>query len=106
GLNKSRLNAPPERRYTPLGDEALFGKALADKLNEKLTRQFRIGFLVEQTPDLDNRVTLSREFKDGLGLDRPEISYNLSDYTRQVFVATYRIRNLLCERMYVDELTQ
>src|SRR5262249_53361430 len=83
GLNKSGLNAPPERRYTPLGDEALFGKQLVDKLNEKFTRQFRCGFLIEQTPDRDNRVTLSSQFKDGLGLPRPQISYNLSDYTRR-----------------------
>jgi choline dehydrogenase-like flavoprotein len=106
GLNNSRLNPRPDRRGSPLGKDALFGKALADKLNEKLTRQFRIGFLVEQTPDLDNRVTLSREFKDGLGLDRPEISYNLSDYTRQGFVAAYRLKNLLFEKMYVDEFTE
>jgi choline dehydrogenase-like flavoprotein len=106
GLNNSRLNPRTDRRDSPLGKDALFGKALADKLNEKLTRQFRIGFLVEQTPDLDNRVTLSREFKDGLGLDRPEISYNLSDYTRQGFVAAYRLKNLLFEKMYVDEFTE
>jgi glucose dehydrogenase len=106
GLNNSRLNPRPDRRGSPLGKDALFGKALADKLNEKLTRQFRIGFLVEQTPDLDNRVTLSREFKDGLGLDRPEISYNLSDYTRQGFVAAHRLKNLLFEKMHVDEFTE
>jgi len=106
GLNNSRLNPRPDRRGSPLGKDALFGKALADKLTEKLTRQFRIGFLVEQTPDLDNRVTLSREFKDGLGLDRPEISYNLSDYTRQGFVAAHRLKNLLFEKMHVDEFTE
>jgi choline dehydrogenase-like flavoprotein len=106
GLNKSRLNPRPGRPDDPLGKDALFGKALADKLNEKLIRQFRVGFLVEQTPDLDNRVTLSREFKDGLGLLRPEISYNLSDYTRQGFVAAYRMKNLLFEKMHVDEFTE
>ena len=106
GLNKSRLNPRPGRPDDPLGKDALLGKALADKLNEKLIRQFRVGFLVEQTPDLDNRVTLSREFKDGLGLPRSEISYNLSDYTRQGFVAAYRMKNLLFEKMHVDEFTE
>jgi glucose dehydrogenase len=105
GLNKSGLNPWPDRPDDPLGKDALFGKALADKLNEKFTRQFRVGFLVEQTPDLDNRVTLSREFKDGLGLPRPEISYNLSDYTRQGFVAAYRMKNLLFDKMHVTEFT-
>jgi len=106
GLNKSRLNVPPERRDSPLGDEALLGKQLADKLNEKFTRQFRCGFLIEQTPDRDNRVTLSSEFKDGLGLPRPQISYNLSDYTRRGFVAAYRMKNLLFQKMGLDEFTK
>src|SRR5262249_43234474 len=107
GLNNSRLNPRPGRPPDdPLGKDALFGKALADKLNEKLTRQFRVGFLVEQTPDLDNRVPLSREFKDGLGLPRPEISYNLSDYTRKGFVAAYRMKNLFFGKMYVEEFTE
>src|SRR5205823_12881057 len=78
GLNKSQLNAPLERRDSALGDEALFGKQLVDRLHEKFARQFRCGFLVEQTPDRDNRVTLSSDYKDGLGLPRPQISYNLS----------------------------
>jgi glucose dehydrogenase len=106
GLNKSRLNAPRERRDGPLGDEALFGKQLVDRLNEKFTRQFRCGFLIEQTPDLDNRVTLSSDYKDGLGLPRPQISYNLSDYTRRGFIAAYRMKNLLFEKMGLDEFTR
>jgi hypothetical protein len=47
----------------------LFGKKLVEKLSNVLfTPQFRIGFLVEQTPDLDSRVALSDELTDGLGL--------------------------------------
>ena len=106
GLNKSRLNAPRERRDGPLGDDALFGKQLRDKLNEKFTRQFRCGFLIEQTPDLDNRVMLSSDYKDGLGLPRPQISYNLSDYTRRGFIAAYRMKKLLFEKMRLDDFTR
>jgi glucose dehydrogenase len=96
GMNSSRLNAGPPK-------EALFGQKLVDKLNDVFTRQFRVGFLVEQTPDVGNRVTLSSEFRDGLGLLRPEISYNLSDYTRQGIVAAYRMKNLLFKKMGVKE---
>jgi glucose dehydrogenase len=98
GTDSSRLNGP-----TP---EALFGKKLVEKLNDVFTRQFRVGFLVEQTPDLDNRVTLSEGFKDGLGLPRPEISYDLSDYTRQGIVAAYRMKNLLFKKMGVKDFTE
>jgi choline dehydrogenase-like flavoprotein len=106
GLNKTGLNAPSDRRRSLLGDEALFGKPLLDRLNEKFTRQFRCGFLIEQTPDRENRVTLSPDFKDGLGLPRPQISYNLSDYTRRGFVAAHRMKNLLFAKMGLDEFTE
>jgi glucose dehydrogenase len=106
GLNKSRLNAPLDRRDSALGDEALFGKQLVDRLHEKFARQFRCGFLIEQTPDPDNRVTLSSDHKDGLGLPRPQISYNLSDYTRRGFIAAYRMKDLLFGKMSLTEFTE
>jgi glucose dehydrogenase len=94
GMNRSKVN---------VGQEALFGKKLVETLNDKFTHQFRVGFLAEQTPDVENRVTLSSQFRDGLGLPRPEISYNLSDYTRQGIVAAYRMKNLLFRKMGVKE---
>jgi choline dehydrogenase-like flavoprotein len=92
GMNQSKVNPGPV-------SEALFGKKLVDKLNQKFTHQFRCGFLIEQTPDRDNRVTLSDKFTDGLGLRRPQISYDISDYTRKGFVAAYRFKNLLFKKM-------
>jgi glucose dehydrogenase len=96
GMNRSKVN---------VGKEALFGKKLVDTLNDKFTHQFRVGFLVEQTPDLDNRVRLS-EFRDGLGLPRPEISYDVSHYTRQGIVAAHRMKNLLFKKMGVTDFTE
>jgi choline dehydrogenase-like flavoprotein len=93
GMNKSRLNP---------GAVGLFGSELVKMLNDRLTRQFRCGFLIEQTPDRDNRVTLS-DIRDGLGLQRPQISYDLSEYTRKGFVAAYRFKNLLFRRMGISE---
>ena len=93
GMNRSKLNP---------GSQALFGTELVKRLNEKFTRQFRCGFLIEQTPDRDNRVTLS-EIRDGLGLQRPQISYDLSEYTRKGFVAAYRFKSLLFRRMGITE---
>src|SRR5262249_39662984 len=61
---------------------------------------------VEQTPDLDNRVTVSESFKDGLGLPRPEISYDLSDYTRRGIVAAHRMKNFLFGKMGVTDFTE
>jgi choline dehydrogenase-like flavoprotein len=76
------------------------------RLNDRFTRQFRCGFLIEQTPDRGNRVTLSSKFTDGLDLPRPQISYNLSDYTRRGFVAAHRMKNLLFGKMGLTEFTK
>jgi choline dehydrogenase-like flavoprotein len=89
GTNKSGLNKK---------GVSLLGSKLVEELGGKLTRQFRCGFLVEQTPDPDNRVTLS-EIRDGLGLKRPQISYDLSEYTRKGFVAAYQFKKLLFRKM-------
>jgi choline dehydrogenase-like flavoprotein len=72
GTNQSGLNG---------ANEVLAGGALIGRLNDLLTRQVSLGFLVEQTPDRGNRVTLSG-LVDGLGLPRPRIHYDFSDYTK------------------------
>jgi glucose dehydrogenase len=98
GTNNGRLNSASPK-------EALLGDRLVGRLNDVFTRQFRVGFLVEQTADRDNRVTLS-ESRDGLGLPRPKISYNISDYTRQGIVAAHRMRNLLFKKMGIEDKTE
>lgn len=66
--------------------EQLFGAALIQRLNQVFTCQFRFGFLVEQSPEDTNTVTLS-DLKDELGIPRPKINYDLSDYTKRGFIA-------------------
>jgi choline dehydrogenase-like flavoprotein len=104
GMNLSGLN---EQKFSQLGKDnaALFGADLASKLNDLISRQLRIGFLVEQDPDPNNRVKLSSEFSDGLGLPRPEIAYNISDYTRQGIVAAYRLRKLIFDKLGATDFT-
>jgi choline dehydrogenase-like flavoprotein len=86
GLNNSLTNP----KY-----EALFGNWLVSRLGDVLTRQFRLGFLVEQEPDASNRVTLSKIQVDGLGLPRPEVCYSLSDYTVRGLAAAKRTADIL-----------
>jgi choline dehydrogenase-like flavoprotein len=104
GMNSSGLNTA---EFNQLGKDnaALLGVALANKMNDLLRRQFRIGFLVEQEPDPNNRVTLS-ELKDVLGLRRPQIHYDISDYTKQGIVAAYRMQKLIFEKMDATDFTQ
>jgi choline dehydrogenase-like flavoprotein len=98
GVNRSGLNRDGN---TGAG---MFGKDLTGKLNEIITRQFRVGFLVEQSPDPDNRVTLS-EHTDGLGLQRPKIAYSLSPYTKNGIITAKQLQELLFRNMGATDFT-
>jgi choline dehydrogenase-like flavoprotein len=98
GTNVSGLNT---KNSTQLADNsALFGAGLRDTLGNLISRQFRIAFAVEQSPDRNNQVTLSSA-TDALGLQRPKIAYNLSDYTKQGIAAAFRLKKLIFSKLGV-----
>ena len=85
----------------------LFGKQLVETLNQVYTRQLRLGYLIEQLPDPDNRVQLSETLKDNLGLPRPKVTYRLaSDYERNAFVSAKNITSEIFNKMGATEYTQ
>ena len=96
GVNRSGLNADGNT------GNGLFGQSLITALNSTFSHQFRVGFLVEQTPDPHNRVTLSDE-TDGLGLPRPKIAYNISPYAKRGIVAAKQMQDLLFRKMGATE---
>ncbi len=75
GTNSNKLNDKKE---------ILYGNAYVIRLNEILTRQFRVGFLVEQDASPDSYIQLSAE-EDGLGIPRVEVVYHISEYVREGF---------------------
>jgi len=95
GLNLSGVNT--DKR-------ALFGKDLTNALGDKIPRQFRIAFPIEQNPDPNNRVQLS-DAVDRLNLPRPEIHYDISDYTKQGFAAAYHLKKLIFDKLGATEFT-
>jgi choline dehydrogenase-like flavoprotein len=97
GLNFSDLNK---------GRQALFGADLVRELNDKLSRQFRLGFLIEQSPDDTNTVTLSDQFKDHLGLPRPQINYDLSDYTKKGIAAAKTTADAIFKSLQAEQFTK
>lgn len=99
GLNNQGPNGTPER---------LFGTALVNRLNDAFTRQWRMGFLVEQTPEPDSRVYIdpSNGLTDGLGLPRPVIDYKLSDYTRMGFAYAEIFSRQVYKKMGVTNYTK
>jgi len=103
GTNFSRANTS---KHSGLGgdNQALLGNNLSSKLGNLLSRQFRIAFPIEQNPDPDNRVRLSSAV-DRLNLRRPQISYNISEYTKRGFAAAYQLKKLIFGKLNADELT-
>jgi choline dehydrogenase-like flavoprotein len=82
-----------------------FGTALKTQVNAILTRQFRFGSLVEQMPLESNRVQLSTQFKDNLGIPRPQITYDLDDYTMAGFAAASQIAQQIFAKMGAVDFT-
>jgi choline dehydrogenase-like flavoprotein len=84
-------NWPAGSPYTQLqgyvGEQGLFGQDLINQIQHDFVRQFRLGYLIEQLPEETNYIVPSPDCKDNLGIPRPEIHYNLDDYTRAGFQA-------------------
>ena len=83
---------------------ALFGSKLTQTLGNLISRQFRIAFPIEQNPDANNRVTLSSAL-DALGLQRPKIDYDISEYTKQGFAAAFRLKKLIFSKLGATDFT-
>jgi glucose dehydrogenase len=83
--------------------QRLGGTALALKLNNLYTRQFRIACMFDQSPLQENRVTLDLDpttgkpnHTDGLGLPRPKVEYGFDSYTMEGF----RMAAFVCSKIY------
>lgn len=85
----------------------LFGAQLVNTLNAIYIRQIRLGYLIEQLPDPDNRVELSPTLKDHLGLPRPKITYRIRyAYERDSFVSAKKVSTEIFQAMGATEYTK
>ncbi|MFD0857884.1 GMC family oxidoreductase [Roseovarius aquimarinus] len=64
-------------------EEGLTGEDLARTVRERAARRCSIANFHEQLPDPENRLTLSVDKMDPLGLPRPSIHYSIDDYVRE-----------------------
>ncbi len=115
GLNNSNTNASAINEQgknlkfdSNLPDNSkLFGKQLVETLNGIYTRQIRLGYLIEQLPNEDNRVTLSETLTDHLGLPRPKLNYTIpEDYVRNAFVSAKNVTTEIFDQIGATEYTQ
>jgi len=81
----------------------LVGKALANAIKDQCAREFAISSLVEQLPDKNNRVLLSRARKDGLGIPVPKIEYSLGEYEHRGLAESLKVHKFIYEAMDATE---
>lgn len=70
-----------------VGGPRLFGRKLRDYLRDRIPRQVNLHFECEQLPEWGNRVTVNPRFRDQLGIPRPVVTYDMSQYTVDAFYA-------------------
>lgn len=97
GINNGGLNP---------SDEILANIDYVEKLNSLLTRQFRMGFLVEQDAEQSNCVKLSDSHFDNLGIRRPLVTYNLSNYTKEGFKSAREAAKKIMELLKAKDYTK
>jgi choline dehydrogenase-like flavoprotein len=94
----------PFRDVSELTGAGLFGAALRDELEHRVTRQVRLASLVEVLPQAENRVLLSETKRDALGLPHPAIQYRVDDYTQAGFAAARNAHDLIFQRLRATEI--
>ena len=85
-------------------EQGLSGIELQRALQNHCLRQLSVATLLEQLPHWDNRIQLSQEKKDALGIPRPEIHYQWTSYEEKGLEAggDFRqgfLRDLSCSRI-------
>jgi choline dehydrogenase-like flavoprotein len=106
GTNNSALNPiTPPGTTNSVPSLRLGGLALAEALNDRVSRQFHLSCLIEQAPRSENRVTADFTHTDGLGLARPKIAFGLDDYALRGFASARATCKELCERIGGTDFT-
>ena len=57
----------------------------------------RISVSTEQLPNPENRITLSTDKRDELGLPRPQVAYRVDDYSKKALENGYRVARTILE---------
>jgi choline dehydrogenase-like flavoprotein len=86
-------------------ERPLFGEKLRAEIRRRLQRQVRLGALIEQLPDPNNRVEVSPEWKDSLGEYRPVIRYGFTEYEIEAFGAYKSVSDAVFARAGVADRT-
>ena len=96
----------PESTLLDAVENGLFGEELIEHIKDQTSRQFRIGWEMEQLPSENNYITIDEKYKDDLGNYRPIIHYELNDYEKKGAVAATKLSNAVFERLGIESKTE
>lgn len=71
----------PDFAVNQLVEEGMRGDALANAIQSRMGHELTLVGEVEQLPDSNNRITLSKDKRDGLGLPTPSIHFDIDQYS-------------------------
>lgn len=86
--------------------EGLFGEDLKQALTYRLSRQVLFHFEIEQLPNPNNRVTINDQYLDVLGIPRPVINYELTEYEMKAMQQAKQASDQMFERLGIQDFTQ
>lgn len=98
-----RLESPTKTLENLVEKDLLFGKELKAKLTDRLSRLIRISYSAEMLPRADNRVLLSKQPPDALGIPKPALQMTLEDYNRKAFDYAREVIKSIFRRMNISE---
>lgn len=104
-FNASFPYGHPETHRQNEYEHDLHGTNLREKIKHICSRQFRLGFELEQLPDTGNRITVDPRYRDAIGNFRPVISYKLDDYCRLGIVEAVKLSEQIYDHSGVTDET-
>jgi len=92
----------PESTANELIQKGYFGKSLKQELFAQTARHLCLASMIEQLPDSMNRVTLSDNKKDALGIPCPKIHYKINDYEKEGMLFAQKVHTEIFNFIGVD----
>ncbi|WP_415326939.1 GMC oxidoreductase [Chryseobacterium sp. MMS23-Vi53] len=86
--------------------QGMFGAELKEALTYRLSRQVLFHFEIEQLPNPNNRVTINDQYLDALGIPRPVINYELTDYEMRAMEQAKLASDQMFERLGIEDFTK
>ena len=98
-------NTPESTIVDAVDKENMFGQELIDFIKEQTSRQFRIGWEMEQLPSEENYISIDDKYRDDLGNYRPVIHYRLNNYEKEGALVASKLSEAVFDKLNIESHT-